>query len=211
MQNDALPLAELVTRIQSTPRVGRRRLVGVAGAPASGKSTLAEKLAAALTQTGTPAQVVPMDGFHLDNTVLEPLGLLPRKGAPQTFDAAGFVHLVRRLQSEDAVAFAQFDRARDIAVAGSGCVTADCETVIVEGNYLLFDMRPWHELAKLWDLSIRINPPLDVLRDRLVARWVAHGLPPHEALARAETNDLENARSVAAAALAADITISGWQ
>lgn len=200
-------IARLVTQIDTAPQAGRRRLVALAGGPASGKSTLAEGLAQALRDRGRDVQVVPMDGFHLDNALLVQRGILDRKGAPQSFDAAGFVHLVRRLQSEAEVVYPRFDRTRDIAIAGSGCVTAQCDTVIVEGNYLLFDADPWRELAALWDFSVRIDPPLEVLRDRLVARWLAHGLDPQEALDRAQSNDLPNAQAVAAQALPADITV----
>ena len=203
--SDLIP--QLLARFDAAQPAGRRRLVALAGGPASGKSTLAETLADALRNVGRDVAVVPMDGFHLDNTLLTQWGLLARKGAPQTFDAAGFVHLVRRLKSEPEVIFPHFDRSRDIAIAGSGCVTESCDTVIVEGNYLLFDADPWRELAALWDVSVRIDLPLDVLRDRLVARWLAYGLDPQAALARAEMNDLTNARSVAQQALPADITV----
>lgn len=203
--SDLIP--QLLARFDAAQPAGRRRLVALAGGPASGKSTLAETLADALRKVGRDVAVVPMDGFHLDNTLLTQRGLLARKGAPQTFDAAGFVHLVRRLKSEAEVIFPHFDRSRDIAIVGSGCVTESCDTVIVEGNYLLFDADPWRELAALWDVSVRIDLPLDVLRDRLVARWLAYGLDPQAALARAEMNDLTNARSVAQQALPADITV----
>ena len=202
-------IASLTQRIRDTPYKGRRRLVALAGMPACGKSTLSAALAAALSDAGGNVQVVPMDGFHLDNALLIPRGLLARKGAPQTFDVAGFIHLVRRLAVEEAVVYPLFDRASDHAIAGAGMVGGDCDTVIVEGNYLLFDADPWRQLAARWDLSIRLTPPMPVLRERLIDRWVAHGLTPADALARAEANDLPNARSIAAAQLPADITIEG--
>lgn len=195
----------LARKILEVPTSGRR-LVALVGAPASGKSTMAEALAAALERAGATSQVVPMDGFHLDNRLLSTRGLLARKGAPETFDADGFVHLVRRLKTEREVVYPLFDRARDIAIAGAGCVGPDCDVVVVEGNYLLFDADPWRELAGLWDMSVRIAPPIDVLRDRLVARWMAHGLSAQDALARAQNNDLENAKMIVAHALPSDIT-----
>lgn len=200
-------LPALVDRILATPPRGRRRLVALAGGPASGKSTLAAALARALNSAGAQAQVVPMDGFHLDNALLIARTLLERKGAPQTFDAAGFVHLVRRVRDEAEVVFPTFDRTRDLAVAGAGQITQACDTAIVEGNYLLFDAPQWRDIARLWDVSIRLDPPRDVLRARLVARWVAHGLDAEQARARAELNDLPNAQTVADAALPADITL----
>lgn len=203
---DKHELDTLAARIMQVQCKGRR-LVALAGAPASGKSTLAEALAEALGRAGASVQVVPMDGFHLDNHILEARGLLARKGAPETFDAAGFVHLVARLKAEHDVVYPLFDRSRDIAVAGAGHVDGTCDTVVVEGNYLLFDEDPWRQLMPLWDMSIRLTTPVPVLRERLVARWLAHGLPPHEAKARAEGNDLENAKRIAAQALEGDISL----
>ena len=189
------------------PSCEGRRLVALAGAPASGKSTMAEALAQALHRAGACPRVVPMDGFHLDNRLLEANGLLARKGAPETFDAAGFVHLVARLKAEDDVVYPLFDRAHDIAVAGAGHLGAECDVVVVEGNYLLFDADPWRALLPLWDMSIRIAPDIDVLRARLIARWTDHGLSMNDAIARAEGNDLENAKVIAAKALPADVTL----
>ncbi len=199
-------LDDIARQILKVPSSGRR-LVALAGAPASGKSTMAEGLAAALDRAGATSQVVPMDGFHLDNRLLSARGLLARKGAPETFDADGFVQLVRRLKEEREVVYPLFDRARDIAIAGAGCVGPDCDVVVVEGNYLLFDADPWRGLAHMWDMSIRIAPPIEVLRDRLVARWIDHGLSAQDALARAQGNDLENAAVIAAKTLPADITL----
>lgn len=199
-------LDDLACTVLARPCAGRR-LVALAGAPASGKSTMADGLAEALGRAGATVQVVPMDGFHLDNRLLKARGLLARKGAPETFDADGFVHLVGRLKGEREVVYPLFDRPRDIAIAGAGHVDATCDVVVVEGNYLLFDADPWRDLAPLWDTSIRITPPMDVLRARLIERWIKHGLSMQDAVARAQGNDLENAKLIAEKALPADITI----
>lgn len=206
MTDTSQQLDDLALRILDVPNTDRR-LVALAGAPASGKSTMAERLAEALDRAGAKAEVVPMDGFHLDNTLLIAGGLLARKGAPETFDADGFVHLVGRLKAEREVVYPLFDRTRDIAIAGAGRVGADSDVVIVEGNYLLFDAEPWRALAQLWDVSIRIAPPIEVLRERLIARWITHGLSDEDAVARAEGNDLANAKLIAARALPADFTL----
>lgn len=196
----------LAAQVLERPSKGRR-LVALAGAPASGKSTLADALAEALDRAGATVQVVPMDGFHLDNRLLKARGLLSRNGAPETFDATGFVHLVTCLKAEQEVVYPLFDRERDIAVAGAGHVGDDCDVVVVEGNYLMFDADPWRALAPLWDVSVRISPSMDVLRTRLINRWTAHGLSHEDAIARTEGNDLASAKLIAQRALPADITL----
>lgn len=175
---------------------GRRRLVALAGPPGSGKSTLAAALVSRLTSIGSPARVVPMDGFHLDNSVLEARGLLARKGAPETFDAAGFVRLIHAVAHEEEVVFPVFDRTRDIAIAGADIITAEHETLVIEGNYLLLNQSPWRALAALWDDAALLEVPLDVLRARLIQRWLDHGHTAQQAADRADANDMANARLV---------------
>lgn len=194
---------QLASTIRSLPFTGRRRLVALAGPPASGKSTLAEELAAQ-----NPAfRVVPMDGFHLDNAVLDARGLRDRKGAPETFDAIGFLHLIRRLRSEAEVIIPAFDRALDRSINGAAVVGPEIETVIVEGNYLLLDAPVWRDLAQLWDYSVQLDVPEQVLRARLIERWLSHGFSEAEARAKAEANDLPNAAVVRERTLPADLTI----
>ncbi|MFT6676172.1 MAG: fructokinase [Sulfitobacter sp.] len=207
MTETALTFSEISEQIRTVPYAGRRRLVALVGAPASGKSTTAELLADQLNRQGCVAQVVPMDGFHLHNQFLIERGLLKTKGAPDTFDVAGFCHLVARLKQEPEVYYPTFDRTRDIALAGGGRVSPDCDTLIIEGNYLLFDAPVWRDLSACWDLSIRLDVPIEVLKTRLVARWLAHGLSRDDAVQRAEENDLANARTIAAARLPADINL----
>ena len=207
MTSAQLTAGELADRILVAPRSGRRRLVALAGAPASGKSTLAGALAQGLCAAGCASQVVPMDGFHLDNQILVGRGLLNRKGAPETFDAHGFLNLIQRLHSEAEVVFPIFDRTHDIAVAGAGVIDADCDTVIVEGNYLLYDASIWRDLRPHWDLALRLDVSEDVLHDRLVDRWLKHGLSRAMAEARAAENDLINANSVSQHSLPADISL----
>lgn len=184
----------------------RRQFVALTGPPASGKTTVAEVLAAKL---GPSATVLPMDGFHLDNALLQARGLLPRKGAPETFDRAGFAHVLQRAKIEDELCYPTFDRGRDIAIAASGAMTADHDLILVEGNYLLLDEPGWRDLSALWDLSVFFDVALPVLEDRLVTRWTTHGLPPDEARARAFGNDVPNAKRVLDARLTADMTLSG--
>jgi len=183
-------------------------MVAVAGAPASGKSELSAALRAALAEDGHRAEVVPMDGFHLDNAVLDARGLRARKGAPETFDAAGFIALIERLRSGAEVVYPLFDRARDLSIAGAGVVPTDCDFVIVEGNYLLFNEDPWSALARMWDVSAWLDTSEETVRERCIARWLAHGHTEPQARARAEGNDLANARRVLAARLPADVVLA---
>ncbi|MDU9003424.1 nucleoside triphosphate hydrolase [Sedimentitalea todarodis] len=197
----------LITRILACRSANRRCLVGIAGAPGSGKSTLAENVAQQLAKIGAQVRVVPMDGFHLDNRILKDRDLLERKGAPETFDFGGFQRLIQALANDTDVYYPEFDRSRDIAIAGRAHVGPECSIVLVEGNYLLLDEPGWRDLAALWDVSIRLQEPLETLRARLINRWLAHGLDPAAAQARAEGNDLTNATRIQNAALPADLEI----
>ena len=174
---------------------GRDRfIVGIAGPPASGKSTLAERLRALL---GEAAALVPMDGFHLDNAVLSARQLLARKGAPETFDFDGFEATLKRLRAPGAdVVVPLFDRVADLARAGAGIVPASARFVIVEGNYLLLDEEPWTRLAGLFDRTVYLDVPRGELAHRLVQRWIDHGLSEQAARERAFSNDMVNVQRV---------------
>jgi len=192
---------DFALRVEALPDTGARRLVAIAGPPGAGKSAMAEALTAALVERGNAAALLPMDGFHLDNRLLAPRGLLPRKGAPETFDFGGFATMLRRVRTEPSVILPVFDRERDIAIAGASEVTEETRIVIVEGNYLCLDEAPWHGLAPLWDMSVFVDVPEDELERRLIRRWLRHGLDEEAARARALGNDIPNARRVMAAIL----------
>lgn len=200
--------ARLIADLGAAPP--QRRLLAVVGAPGAGKSTFAESLCAALNRDAPGrAMVVPMDGFHYDDSVLEPQGLLPRKGAPQTFDVEGFDHALGRLAARGAapVALPLFDRSLEIARAGACLVPPSVEVLIVEGNYLLLQDPPWDGLHRHFWRSIRLDVPLDVLEQRLCARWLGHGFDRAAAAAKVRENDLPNAITVTERSRAADWTI----
>jgi len=186
-----------------------RYLIGIAGAPASGKSTLAAELARRLNAQGRKTVVVAMDGFHLDNAILDARGLRPRKGAPETFDAPGFLRLVRALKTGEEVFAPVFDRTRDIAIAGAVAVPPAARVVIVEGNYLMFNEDPWLDLAALWDASARVDVAMPELRARLIQRWLSLNHSPSVATRRAEGNDIPNAQRVIDRALPCDFNLDG--
>lgn len=186
---------ELEARVLALPERDMRHLVAISGPPAAGKSTLAAEL---LARLGPGAVLVPMDGFHLDNAVLAPRGLLDRKGAPETFDALGFVHAMERLATETEVVLPDFDRAQDRAIAGRIVVGPAHRIAVVEGNYLSCTHAPWNRLARLWSLSVFLDSPDAELRARLLARWQAQGLDPEAAARRADANDMANVAFVRA-------------
>lgn len=186
-----------------------RQLVAITGAPACGKTTLAAEVARRLNAQRRKAVVVPMDGFHLDNTVLEEKGLVQRKGAPETFDADGFIRLVRALKLGNDVYAPKFDRTRDISIAGAVTVPSDAQFIIVEGNYLMFDEAPWRDLATLWDVTVRLEVPMPELRARLIHRWLSLSYSSAVATRRAEGNDIPNAQRVIDHALPCAFTFDG--
>lgn len=186
-------LAALQEMIEARATGRDRLLVAISGPPGSGKSTVAESLADRL---GPGACVLPMDGFHLDNPVLRALGLFDRRGAPETFDAQGFVNLIRRLRDTDTVRYPIFDRQADRAIPNAGEISATTRIVLVEGNYLLLDTPPWSDLAALFDLTVALEVDVAELETRLITRWLHHGLPKDQALARARGNDLRNATHI---------------
>ncbi len=203
VQKSATLVAE---RIAATPIRGRRRLVALAGAPGSGKSTLAHVVAARVPN----ATVMPMDGFHLDDRLLRPAGLLPRKGAPETFDFGGFRACLARVAEEDEVILPVFDRTREIAIAGAERIGPETETVIVEGNYLCLALDPWSALSDLWDLTVYLSVPMEELERRLIERWVSYEYDHAGAREKAMGNDIPNAHRVAEHLGPVDLTID-WE
>lgn len=196
--------AELAQIIRAKSQCQGRFLAALAGPPGAGKSTLAAELVA---QLGQGAKAVPMDGFHYDDAVLIARNARHRKGAPDTFDVAGFRHLLQRLRVEPEVAIPLFDRDLEISRAGADIVGPQDQILIVEGNYLLLNEAPWPDLAPLFDLTIWIDVQEAELDRRLLARWAHYGKTPAEARAWIDGNDMPNIRRVTQGSRPADLTI----
>ncbi len=197
-------LAELTTRAAAL-RPGGRGLLGIVGAPGAGKSTLAHTLAAAVPG----AVVVPMDGFHLPTSALVAHGWVAERGAPRTFDADGYVELLRRLRAGESVRAPAFDRSIEEPVPDVIDVPADARLVITEGNYLLLDRAPWSSVPELLDEIWYIEVPDEQRLQRLTARHVEFGRTPADAHARATRgSDDVNAALVAASRPRADLVVS---
>jgi pantothenate kinase len=196
----------------------RRVVLGIAGAPGAGKSTLARALVDAVAAREGEGWVahVPMDGFHLADAQLDRLGLRGRKGAPDTFDADGYAHLLHRIVTEpDGWTYAPgFDRVLEQPLAAAMVVPPTARLVVTEGNYLLLPDERWEraraQLAEVWYVSSDDH----LRRSRLVERHVTFGKEPAAAAAWVEETDEANAVLVAAAADRADRVVvnglDGW-
>jgi pantothenate kinase len=194
-----------------------RRIIGIAGAPGAGKTTYAEALVAESERSGTRAAYLPMDGFHLADVSLRRLGLLDRKGAPETFDAWGYAALLRRLRGADdgaehgadhTVWAPGFERDLEQPLAGAVAVEPEADLVVTEGNYLLLDRREWRAVREALDEVWFLDCPDDARRRRLVSRHVAFGKTPAEAEAWVARVDDANAALVAAGRDRADRVVS---
>lgn len=208
--DSATPSAtEAIARARALALPGQRRILGLVGPPGAGKSTLAEALLAALPGL---AVVVPMDGYHLAQAELERLGRAGRKGAPDTFDSAGYVALLQRLRAPhvgETVYAPEFRRAIEEPIAGAIGVEAGLPLVITEGNYLLLDSEQapgthWPAVRGLLDEAWYIEVDDGVRVGRLVRRHERHGRSPREAREWAASTDEPNARLVAATRARAD-------
>jgi pantothenate kinase len=180
-------------------------MVGISGAPGSGKSTFAAGLATLLTN----AHVVPMDGFHFADVELDRRGIRDRKGAPDTFDAWGYAALLGRLRTnpDHLVMAPGFDRDLEQPLAGSIPIPSDAAILLAEGNYLLLNEPPWqavrNELGSVWHIHVDD----DVRRQRLVSRHVQFGKTLEAAKRWVELVDEPNARRVQDVAARADLII----
>ncbi len=194
--------ATIFRRAAAAPRV----IVAVAGPPAAGKSTIAEEIVS-LLPAGSAA-IVPMDGFHYDDRVLDQIGWRQRKGAPETFDFDGYEVLLKRLRAADAdVAVPLFDRSMELSRAAAAIVPKAVRFVVTEGNYLLLDEDPWRRLAPLFDITVFLEVSREEVDRRLVRLWIDYGRGMGAGCAGIDGNDLPNVDRVLGRRRLADITI----
>lgn len=198
-------LDALVDRARTLATSGERRVLGIAGTPGAGKSTISDALLDAL---GDDAVLVGMDGFHLANEELVRLERRERKGAPDTFDVSGYVALLDRIRARHTVYAPRFDRDLEESIGSAVLVPADVPLVITEGNYLLHDDLGWDAVASRLDETWFLDVDAEERRARLVARRFSHGHPHDEAVAWVRDIDEANAVIVERGRDRADLVIT---
>lgn len=197
---------DLIAQAKASP--GGRAILGITGAPGAGKSTIAQTLVDAL---GDEAVLVGMDGYHLSNAVLRDLGLLGVKGAPETFDAHGYVALLERLgANRDAVVYApRFHREIEESIAAEIAVPQGVSLVVTEGNYLLLAEEPWAQVRELAAAVWFVEVSQELRLERLVSRHEAFGRSPEDARAHSLGSDERNAERIRATRHRADLILTG--
>lgn len=197
---------ELVAILHTMAADGRRRLVAIAGAPGSGKSTLTAALESELNAMRHGfAAVLGMDGFHFDDAILRERGILARKGAPHTFDVDGLASTLARLRAaERDVAVPVFDRDLELSRASARIVARDTPLILVEGNYLLLRQEPWRQLHNAFDVTVMLDVDMATLERRLRDRWLGYGFSGTDIERKVMENDLPNARAVISGSIEAD-------
>ena len=182
----------------------KRYFIALAGPPASGKSTISEKLNEDLNIKGFPSDILQMDGFHLDDAILSSQNILPRKGSPETFDVMGLKSFLIRLANEPEVIVPIFDRSLELSRSSAVTISENKKIIIVEGNYLLLNSHPWNELNNYFDLRVMIHCEESVLEKRLIDRWKGFNLTQDQINQKVYENDLPNGVNVIQNSIEAD-------
>jgi pantothenate kinase len=194
-----VPLAELAEAVSDRagqrPDRTARYVVGIAGPPAAGKSTLATALRDELNRRsgGRVAEVAPMDGFHLSDAELRRIGALRRKGEPDTFDAAAYARLLASVRADADVGWPTFDRSIEATVPGGVVFTPEVRIVVTEGNYLLLDRGAWAAVRPALDDAWFLDADLARIEARLLARHRDGGKSVNDARRKTTESDLPNA------------------
>ena len=198
-------LESLTARARALAGPGERAILGIAGAPGGGKSTLAAALVAEL---GEAAVLVPMDGFHFAQAELVRQGTRDRMGAPHTFDVRGYAALLRRLRAAVETVYAPaFRREIEEPIAGAIAVPPEVPLVVTEGNYLLLDDGDWSQVRPLLDEAWYVETDEELRVQRLIQRHIQFGKTPEYARAWVLRSDERNAALVATTSAAADVLV----
>ena len=187
-------LISITERIDNDDK--NRYFIALSGPPASGKSTISQKLANDLSAKMYNSSILQMDGFHYDDLILKEKKLLLKKGAPETFDVMGLINFISRLYKEEEVAIPIFDRSLELSRSSAAIISKNTKVIIVEGNYILLNNYPWKELHKFFNSTIMINCEEKVLEERLIERWKKFKLSKQEINQKVYKNDLPNGINV---------------
>ena len=187
-------LAILSYNLDNTDK--NRYFISLAGPPASGKSTISEKINNDLNSKGYQSSILQMDGFHLDDQILKDQNLISKKGAPETFDVMGLISFLSRLQIEPEVIVPIFDRSLELSRSSATIINKETKVILVEGNYLLLKSKPWDNLQKFFDVSVMISCEEKVLEKRLLDRWKSFNLSKEDTYQKVYQNDLPNGLNV---------------
>ncbi len=181
-----------------------RYFIALSGPPASGKSTISEKIADDLSSKGYQSNILQMDGFHYDDKILKEKNLILKKGAPETFDVMGLANFLSRLKNEPEVTIPIFDRSLELSRSSAVIIPKETKVIVTEGNYLLLNSKPWNILQKFFDSSIMIYCEEKILEKRLLDRWKNFNLSESEIYQKVYENDLPNGVNVIKNSLIAD-------
>ena len=197
---------EAIERARTLASRGRRAMLGITGPPGGGKSTLAQAI---VDELGSDAALVGMDGFHLAQAELVRLGRRDRMGAPDTFDAGGYVALLRRLRdaTEDVVYAPEFRREIEEPINAAVAVAREVPLVVTEGNYLLLDQGPWAHVRELLDEAWYVMQEEETRLRLLIARHIEFGKDAEFAREWVMRSDQRNAELIATTQRRADALV----
>lgn len=205
-----VPSTELAAEVAARVPAGRRYLLGIAGPPAAGKSTLSQHLAATVrAEHGVPAEIAPMDGFHKTSAELDAIGARHRKGEPDTFDVTGFVERLKILRGAglgQRVTWPIYDRDLHDPVPDAIVFTAQ-RLAVVEGNYLLLEHPGWADVRAQLDEMWYLDADDRIIEQRLIDRHLRGGMTIEQAQVKVADSDMPNARLIAGTRERADIVL----